>query len=517
MLLISLIQKDGTVWTLGPLDFETKSFYNITIIAYDKGTPSLSSSAKLWVTVSDVPDAVPDFAKAVYTIEVAESALVDQTVYQLDAGVGAKKYILVAEENKVIESNYELGKQATFEIDRHTGEVKLKKQLDSTQKNHYKLIVRAEDDSEPPKTDTAELNVFVGTGQGVRLFSERIYKVSIYENQLAPSLLIDLNSTNEIIHRPVYYSLIGTSYDDLFKIEHDSGRLIVTRSLDRELKSNYKLKVRENYANERHKRAVPVNEKYVNSFNEHLAFDEALIVVDVLDENDSPPKFQNGNAPIVAAVPLEASFGYIVCKVTATDNDIAENSMIKYEMISKNDDSSSKFYVDPTTGNIRSIVNFAMDANKYYHFEIKATDRNGDPNGNSALISVYIYVLPETKMVLFVTDSEPVKIENRRDDILKYLSRLTKYDVKLAKITPHLEQGVQQFHSTDMYLYAVNPRTNEIVDIDQLLNIFRENSHQILDQLKDYRIRRIQGVTVHEKISQMGTTEVAIIGKFWWC
>lgn len=202
----------------------------------------------------------------------------------------------------------------------------------------------------------------------------------------------------------------------------------------------------------------------------------------------------------------------MVCKVTATDKDIAENAMIKYEMIAKNDDSSSKFYVDPTTGNIRSIVSFAMDANKYYHFEVKATDRNGDPNGNSALVSVYVYVLPETKMVLFVTDAEPVKIENKRDEILSYLSRLTKYEVKLAKITPHLEQGVQQYHSTDMYLYAVNPRNNDIVDIDQLLNIFRESSHQILDQLKEYRIRRIQGVTVHEKISQMGTTEIAIIG-----
>ena len=383
--------KDGTVWTLAPLDFETKSFYNITVIAYDKGTNSLSSTAKLWVTVSDVPDAVPDFPKAIYTIEVAESALIDQTIYTMDAGVGAKKYILIAEENKVLENNHEAQKQATFSIDRQTGEIKLKKQLDSSQKNHYRLTVRAEDDSDPPKADTAELNVFIGTGQGVRLFSERIYKVSIYENQLAPSLLIDLNSTNEIIHRPVYYSLIGTNYDDLFKIEHDTGRLIVTRSLDREQKSNYKLKVRENYASERHKRAV-VNEKYVNSFNEHLAFDESLIVVEVLDENDSIPKFLNGNSPIVSAVPLEASFGYVVCRIQATDKDIAENSMIKYEMISKNDDSSSKFYVDPTTGNIRSIVNFAMDANKYYHFEVKATDRNGDVNGNSALISVYVYV-----------------------------------------------------------------------------------------------------------------------------
>lgn len=220
--------------------------------------------------------------------EIAESALIDQTIYTMDAGVGAKRYILVAEENRVLENNPDLQKQATFSIDRSSGEIKLKKPLDSTQKNHYKLIVRAEDESDPPKSDSAELNVFIGTGQGVRLFSERIYKVAIYENQLAPSLLIDLNSTNEIIHRPVYYSLIGTNYDDLFKVEHDTGRLLVTRSLDREQKSSYKLKVRENYANERHKRAVnekyEKNERYVNNFNEHLSFDEALIVVEVLGE-----------------------------------------------------------------------------------------------------------------------------------------------------------------------------------------------------------------------------------------
>lgn len=65
--------KDGTVSTLGPLDFEKKSFYNITVIAYDKGQNSLSSSAKLWVTVSDMPDDVPDFPKAAYTIGKLDS------------------------------------------------------------------------------------------------------------------------------------------------------------------------------------------------------------------------------------------------------------------------------------------------------------------------------------------------------------------------------------------------------------------------------------------------------------
>jgi protocadherin gamma-A6 len=87
---------DGTVWTLSKLDFEEKNFYNITVIAYDKGTPSLSSQAKLWVTVADTSDAVPDFPKAIYTLEVAENAKAGDTVFTLNAGEGPFKYSLLS-------------------------------------------------------------------------------------------------------------------------------------------------------------------------------------------------------------------------------------------------------------------------------------------------------------------------------------------------------------------------------------------------------------------------------------
>lgn len=47
----------------------------------------------------------------------------------------------------------------------------------------------------------------------------------------------------------------------------------------------------------------------------HVAFDEALVVVNVGDENDNSPVFDHQGKPIVAAVPLEASFGYQVTKL----------------------------------------------------------------------------------------------------------------------------------------------------------------------------------------------------------
>lgn len=87
--------KDGTVWTLSKLDFEQQEFYNMTVIAYDQGTPSLSSTAKLWVTVTDRNDVVPDFAKSVYTLEVAENTKVGDVIFTLDAGSGNFHYSLV--------------------------------------------------------------------------------------------------------------------------------------------------------------------------------------------------------------------------------------------------------------------------------------------------------------------------------------------------------------------------------------------------------------------------------------
>lgn len=48
----------------------------------------------------------------------------------------------------------------TFSVDKSTGKVKLVKPLDSNFRNHYRLLVKSEDDSEPPKSDSAEVLVF---------------------------------------------------------------------------------------------------------------------------------------------------------------------------------------------------------------------------------------------------------------------------------------------------------------------------------------------------------------------
>lgn len=95
---------------------------------------------------------------------------------------------------------------------------------------------------------------------------------------------------------------------------------MLLKSLDREKKDIYHLKIKaENMIHRRVGRDIKALYQQLTStesHNNHLAYDEALVVVHVHDENDNPPIFANKDQPIVAAVPLEASFGFKVVKVT---------------------------------------------------------------------------------------------------------------------------------------------------------------------------------------------------------
>ncbi|RWS00915.1 protocadherin Fat 4-like protein, partial [Dinothrombium tinctorium] len=193
----------------------------------------------------------------------------------------------------------------------------------------------------------------------------------------------------------------------------------------------------------------------------------------------------------------------------ARDADSGINGAITYAKLARGDDASSKFYIDPVMGVVRSMVTFALEGEKMYGFDVKATDREGSETGNSVVINVFVYVLPETKMVLFVTDTEPIFVERKSKELTSFLSNITNFDVKMAKHEPHMEGEIQEPHSTDVFLYAFNPHNNDIVDTITLLDF--SSKFTIVENLKQFRIKRIQGITVQEKISQMGPTEIAII------
>ncbi|XP_076325266.1 cadherin-89D-like [Tachypleus tridentatus] len=294
----------------------------------------------------------------------------------------------------------------------------------------------------------------------------------------------------------------------MFLIEADSGVIFLTRPLDREKETEYFLKIRaEDTARSRSARSVGVRQ--LESY--YLAYDETLVLVSVGDENDNSPVFQNGIHPIVAVVPLEAVYGFEIAQVKASDVDKGYNAAIRYQIIQEDRDSSSKFHIDPLTGVIRSMMTFSLDSGREFQFHVKATDREASETGRSALTHVIVYVLPETKLIVIVCHTRPLVMEQNIEKVLGYLSNATGYRIQMSKLQSHHQGQNEDPERTDLFLYGVERETNKIINTDQLLKIFIKKSDAIREGLSQFRIQKIEGVSVQQKISHMGTTEVAII------
>ncbi|XP_053371774.1 protocadherin alpha-2-like isoform X9 [Clarias gariepinus] len=142
-----------------PLDREQVSQYNITVLANDEGTPSLSSSHVITVHVSDVNDNAPSFSAAVINISLKENSpvgglLASLTARDLDIGENALvSYSLIDTESSRVSN--------LMNINSHTGELYSLKSFDYEETKRLQFKVQATDAGVPPLSSNVTVNVFV--------------------------------------------------------------------------------------------------------------------------------------------------------------------------------------------------------------------------------------------------------------------------------------------------------------------------------------------------------------------
>lgn len=78
-------QTVGTLLLAEHLDFETKSFYNLTVVVSDRGVPQKSSSVAAVLTIGDVNDNPPVFSRAEYSVSLSEGAAAGTEIIRLTA------------------------------------------------------------------------------------------------------------------------------------------------------------------------------------------------------------------------------------------------------------------------------------------------------------------------------------------------------------------------------------------------------------------------------------------------
>uniref|UniRef100_A0A182S5G7 Cadherin domain-containing protein n=1 Tax=Anopheles maculatus TaxID=74869 RepID=A0A182S5G7_9DIPT len=98
-----------------------------------------------------------------------------------------------------------------------------------------------------------------------------------------------------------------------------------------------------------------------------LAFDDNVIRVNVLDKNDSPPKFQN--LPLVFSVSEDLAVGQTVARITATDPDTL--GKLEYTLL---EGDAPKFVLERETGLLKLRDTLDRETKDSYRLKVSVTD-----------------------------------------------------------------------------------------------------------------------------------------------
>ncbi|PKK19775.1 protocadherin gamma-B5-like [Columba livia] len=158
---LSLVASSGgsyKVVTSSALDREQAAEHRVTVVARDRGRPSLSSSTALVLEVSDVNDNAPAFEEAAYSAYVAENNAAGAPVLRVlardaDAGVnGRVSYWLAG-------GSADAG--AYVSVEARSGALYAQRSFDYEQCREFAVVVRAQDGGEPARSSTTTVRVFV--------------------------------------------------------------------------------------------------------------------------------------------------------------------------------------------------------------------------------------------------------------------------------------------------------------------------------------------------------------------
>ncbi|XP_051251843.1 protocadherin gamma-A12-like, partial [Dicentrarchus labrax] len=159
--LVPSIKNYYSLVTTGQLDRELVSDYNITITATDEGSPPLSSSKTVQLSVADINDNPPVFEEQSYSAYVTENNKPGSTLCSVTARDpdwrqnGTVIYSLLAGEvNGAPVSSY-------LSVNGDTGVIHAVRSFDYEQFRSFKVHVMARDNGSPPLSSNVTVSVFI--------------------------------------------------------------------------------------------------------------------------------------------------------------------------------------------------------------------------------------------------------------------------------------------------------------------------------------------------------------------
>ena len=332
-------ESTGLILCNRELDREKISEYQIKVVAFDRGSPSLSSTATVLVTVEDLNDNPPRFTR-LYSVNVTENAaygteLLTVSINDRDTPENANVSFSLTEEDG----------GDTFAINPLSGLVTVRGQLDREVQEEYALKVQVADDAWKVHTT---ISVLVQDENDNRpVFDSKNYEFTLPHpaNGSLPHVgkvhALDRDAPGP--NSALVYSLSHRS--EFFSLDGQSGRIGVKSRLPFSRRTD----------------SGPPGASEDNVYQLRvLATDlgtpprssECEVKISVVGGNEHAPKFVGEEAQeILLALPRTLPLGTVVATLRANDEEDGEE--VEYDIVSP-PEGKTVFEIDRATGAIRT-------------------------------------------------------------------------------------------------------------------------------------------------------------------
>ncbi|NWR73985.1 CELR1 protein, partial [Centropus unirufus] len=377
----------GWITVAAELDRETVENYHFGVEARDHGVPVMTSSASVSITVLDVNDNNPTFTEKVYHLRLNEDAAVGSSVLTLTA--------VDRDVNSVVTYQITSGNTRNrFAITSQSGGglITLALPLDYKQERQYVLTVTASDGT---RFDTVQVFINVTDANTHRpVFQSSHYTVSVSEDKPIGTSIVTISATDEDTGENARITYILDDNIPQFRIDPDTGTITTLMELDYEDQASYTLAITA------HDNGIPQKS------------DTTYVEILILDANDNAPRFLRDRyqGSVFEDVPLSTS----VLQLSATDRDSGLNGRLVYTF-QGGDDGDGDFYIEPTSGVIRTLRKLDRENVAVYSLRAFAVDRGSPPLKASVDIQVTVLdindnppVFEKDEFDIFVEENSPI-------------------------------------------------------------------------------------------------------------
>ncbi|XP_069855921.1 cadherin EGF LAG seven-pass G-type receptor 1 isoform X2 [Dipodomys merriami] len=378
----------GWITVCADLDREEVERYSFGVEAVDHGSPPMSSSASVSITVLDVNDNDPMFTQPVYELRLNEDAAVGSSVLTLQArDRDANSVITYQLTGGNTRNRFALSSQSGG------GLITLALPLDYKQERQYVLAVTASDGT---RSHTAQVFINVTDANTHRpVFQSSHYTVSVKEDRPVGTSIATISASDEDTGENARITYVLEDPVPQFRIDPDTGTIYTMTELDYEDQAAYTL-------------AITARDNGIPQKS-----DTTSLEILILDANDNAPRFLRDfyQGSVFEDAPPSTS----VLQVSATDRDSGPNGRLVYTF-QGGDDGHGDFYIEPTSGVVRTQRRLDRENVAVYNLRAVAVDR-GSPAPLSASVEIQVTVLDindnppvfeKDELALFVEENSPV-------------------------------------------------------------------------------------------------------------